>query len=1375
MFTNLKAHVQSLTLSLKPGRNWRNWLPVWYGAALLLVALLFFAPVGLPVVHAATFTVNSLDDTSDNDTRDGICRDNSNNCTLRGAIQQANALPGADIIQFSVNGIIYPRLDLPTITDSLTITGKDHSITIDGKQTIGIFTVNNISYNIDVSLEYLTLTHGSVSTWNGAALYIRHARRVDISNVSFTNNIVNSNNGGAIGNDYSFLTITDSYFSNNRAQDLTKQIETEGGAIYTANPTVIYNTTFVSNVAGSKGGAISSTSTFSIVNSTIDNNTAGAQGNINTPSRGAGMYIFGGTANILNTTISNNLSRNFGGGLYIDHGTVTLVNSTVSTNEADEPNYNAGGGFFNDQGTLNLVNSTVTNNILTSFLGDNSTTTMTNSILGDTIGGTGYIGKAPVDNGGNIIGDAKLGPLQNNGGPTRTHMPLISSPAIDNGLDNVCAAAPPGGAGGLDQRGKTRPTGFHCDSGAVEFDGFFVINTLQDTNDSNFGDGLCKDINNKCSLRAAIQEANNTPGDNLVQFDLSGTITLGSNLTSIYSTNTSGGLIIDGVGQKVELNGNDTYRGFAVNGGANFTLRNLQVRNAYDPNAGAALTIFSGATTTLVNTTFLHNRTSDSNTGGAIYNGGTLTINNSTFSSNHSGSGGAIYNYNGNLTLYNVTIADNEAVSYAGAIFTQNGNMSVFNSIITRNINPSSSAEIINPYTDGGGNLIGTNARLGSLQDNGGPTPTYALLSGSPAIDNGITGANVFSTDQRGQARVGKPDSGAYEAPATTLKTLIVSPTSATILAGQTQQYAASGVFAGSSSATNVTTNAGLSWSSSNTAVATVSNAAGTKGQASGVGNGSASITAGYDGLNASATLTVNQTGTTTGLTVSPASSAPLGQAVTMTATVTPAIAGLSVDFLNGATVLGTAPTNASGQAVFATNSLATGSYSLTARFNGNTTYSASQSSPPVMLGITKIMTSSKVENASGNYGGSTTFTATLSANGSGLSGQVITFKLNGAAICGENGQPGCPQTATDGIATLENASLDGINAGTYNGGISAEFAGNATYNSATGNGNLTVNQLQTSLELSSTPNPSNAGQSVTFKVTISPAEASGTVTFINTADSSVLGTASLVNGIATVTLSNLPVGTKTVQAKYGGEINYAAASSNLIAQVVGLNSSSLTLTSDPNPTTVGQTVFFTATVSPASASGTVTFTNTADNSTLGTVAVTNGKATFSTASLPVGTTNIEAVYGGDATYGGSVSNTVSQVVIAECDPLLVTDSQDNGDESKCGTFSFALKTARDRASAVNPATITFAAAVTQITFSGPLNQNVGPYITIDGSNSEVVNGPGVTLDGNFQSGDGLKLDGHNTLIKLTIQHFGGREIVANQPGNKLVHLRVIG
>ena len=85
-------------------------------------------------------------------------------------------------------------------------------------------------------------------------------------------------------------------------------------------------------------------------------------------------------------------------------------------------------------------------------------------------------------------------------------------------------------------------------------------------------------------------------------------------------------------------------------------------------------------------------------------------------------------------------------------------------------------------------------------------------------------------------------------------------------------------------------------------------------------------------------------------------------------------------------------------------------------------------------------------------------------------------------------------------------------------------------------------------------------------------------------------------------------------------------------------------LTSSPNPSTSGDAVTFTAVVTPAPLDGeTVTFEH--GTTVLGTGVLSGGSASFTTSTLPVGTTTVKAVYGGDGDFDASTSNTVKQVV----------------------------------------------------------------------------------------------------------------------------------
>ncbi|MEW6127039.1 MAG: C25 family cysteine peptidase [Acidobacteriota bacterium] len=110
-----------------------------------------------PNATTATFVVNSTGDGADANTADGVCNDGAGNCTLRAAIQQANATAGADTIQFAIGTgaqTISPVSTLPAITGTLTIDGTTQPgfagspiIEVNGNGIDPIFVASGLSIN----------------------------------------------------------------------------------------------------------------------------------------------------------------------------------------------------------------------------------------------------------------------------------------------------------------------------------------------------------------------------------------------------------------------------------------------------------------------------------------------------------------------------------------------------------------------------------------------------------------------------------------------------------------------------------------------------------------------------------------------------------------------------------------------------------------------------------------------------------------------------------------------------------------------------------------------------------------------------------------------------------------------------------------------------------------------------------------------------------------------------------------------------------------------------------------------------------------------------------------------------------------------------
>jgi hypothetical protein len=151
-----------------------------------------------------------------------------------------------------------------------------------------------------------------------------------------------------------------------------------------------------------------------------------------------------------------------------------------------------------------------------------------------------------------------------------------------------------------------------------------------------------------------------------------------------------------------------------------------------------------------------------------------------------------------------------------------------------------------------------------------------------------------------------------------------------------------------------------------------------------------------------------------------------------------------------------------------------------------------------------------------------------------------------------------------------------------------------------------------------------------------------GTVNFTY---GNTIGVATLnASGVAKLTKSNLNADTFPLTAVYSGDANNQASTSAVVNQVVKQTSSAATLTSSPNPSTQGQAVTFTATITSPTvrAQGPVTFT--AGTKVLGTAQLSSGHAKLTISSLSVGSTKVTATYYGDSNIAKS-SASVTQTV----------------------------------------------------------------------------------------------------------------------------------
>jgi uncharacterized repeat protein (TIGR02543 family) len=346
---------------------------------------------------------------------------------------------------------------------------------------------------------------------------------------------------------------------------------------------------------------------------------------------------------------------------------------------------------------------------------------------------------------------------------------------------------------------KTTITGLTLQDGKSDF-GAAILNkgtlTLKQltfkNNDAIYSGGA---IDNEGVLTASdLNLANNSSGSSGGAFFNNATATINDSTFSVNSA-PSAGAIQNESGAKLTMNnvvltGNSSTsnEGGAISNFGMLSLTAVTILGNQSKGYGAG--IYNGGTASINNSAFLQNRTGEDN-GGAINNGNTLTVNNSTFSENYAGgSGGALYFGNGEATLLNNTFTANYAASYGGAVHRNGGGdtLKIGNTISIGNFAPS--APEISGFTSLGNNLFGSNGNAGvsaglattdlilagdpetvlaEVADNGGPTQTHALITGSPAIDAGsdeLLPVDLI-TDQRGEgfARIvgDRVDIGAFE------------------------------------------------------------------------------------------------------------------------------------------------------------------------------------------------------------------------------------------------------------------------------------------------------------------------------------------------------------------------------------------------------------------------------------------------------------------------------------------------------------------------------------------------------------------------------------------------------------------------------------
>ncbi len=396
-------------------------------------------------------------------------------------------------------------------------------------------------------------------------------------------------------------------------------------------------------------------------------------------------------------------------------------------------------------------------------------------------------------------------------------------------------------------------------------------------------------------------------------------------------------------------------------------------------------------------------------------------------------------------------------------------------------------------------------------------------------------------------------------------------------------------------------------------------------------GAGDYSVT--FDGPGSPTVLTP----TTTTLVTNPNPS-ELSQTATLTATVVGGSPTGSVEFSDGASVLGSSPLSG-GVATLAVSSLALGDHSLTATYGGDVGHEGSVGGvvhtvvpvPPVLTPTTTTLVTNPNPSELSQ-------TATLTATVVGGSPTGSVEFSDGASVLGSSPLSG-------GVATLAVSSLA---LGDHS--LTATYGGDVGHEGSVGGVVHTVVPVPpvltpTTTTLVTNPNPSELSQTATLTATVVGGSPTGSVEFSDGA--SVLGSSPLSGGVATLAVSSLALGDHSLTATYGGDVGHEGSVGGVVHTVVPvppvLTPTTTTLVTNPNPSELSQTATLTATVVGGSPTGSVEFSDGA--SVLGSSPLSGGVATLAVSSLALGDHSLTATYGGDVGHEGSVGGVVHTVV----------------------------------------------------------------------------------------------------------------------------------
>ncbi len=661
----------------------RRWKIVAAGG--LALGLLTAAPAAAQDSSATQFMVDTTSDTTDASPGDGQCADADGACSLRAAVQEANAT--GDQVEIVLDRARYDLTitgagedaaatgDLD-VTGDIVLRGMDATVELTGLGDRSFDVTDRASLKVD----RLTVQNGAPpATESGGAF--RSSGRLRLDEVVALYNTVQGDgaSGGAIANLGGRLAVERSLLSLNSATRAGGAIEADAGT------TVVRASRLTRNTTGDgpgNGGALHLTGegTVDVLNSLVTDNVAAAEG--------GGLWNSAvGTMTVDGSFVERNVANgdaadSGGGGLYNDGGTLTVSKSEVNDNTATVGS-GSGGGILNNGGMLDVDDTTIRGNVSARAGGGIETVAGTvdlhrvflnGNTTGDAPGNGGGLhvtGAATVDVRNTIVGHntaaAEGGGLWNSADGTMT----VTGSRLEGNVANGTDADSGGG-------------GLYNDGGTVTV----VDSTIRD-NAAPAGSGSGGAILNNGGVLdvddARIRGNSSARAGGGIE-TVAGTVTLDGVVLSNNETGAApgngGGLHVSGAAT-VEVNDSVVSRNTAANEGGglwNSSVGTMTVdgsRIANNAANGDASDAGGGG---------LFNQGSEDGT-----SGGTLTVTDSVIADNAaivgSGSGGGVLNEQGTLTVTDSVIANNASARAGGGIEVVGGADAVVGRTELRGVN----------------------------------------------------------------------------------------------------------------------------------------------------------------------------------------------------------------------------------------------------------------------------------------------------------------------------------------------------------------------------------------------------------------------------------------------------------------------------------------------------------------------------------------------------------------------------------------------------------------------------------------------------------------------------------------------------------------